>query len=99
MRNNIKVLKGDSNKILVDINEKFDFIYIDGCHKLIESYTDILLSFNILNKGGIIAIDDYLYNKENILESPYHGVNHFLEKFKDKIKILDIGYRIFLEIL
>jgi chaperonin GroEL len=46
-----------------------------------------------------MGIDDYLFNKnyDNILESPFEGVNHFLEKFKNKIKILSKEYRVFIE--
>ena len=27
-----------------------------------DCYTDLILSFNLLNKGGVIGIDDFLYN-------------------------------------
>lgn len=97
---NINVFKGDSASILLDMvsnNTKFNFIYIDGSHTLMDSYTDILLSFNLLNKGGIMGIDDYLYNKDKIFESPYMGVDYFLEKFKTKIKLLNKNYRVFIE--
>jgi predicted O-methyltransferase YrrM len=100
--NNINVLKGDSANILQDMilenNHRFDYIYIQhGSHTLFDSYSDLLLSFNLLNKGGVIGIDDYLFNKDSLLESPYLGVNYFLEKFKDKIIVLDKQYRIFIE--
>ena len=52
---------------------------------------------NLLNKGGVIGIDDYLMNKESLLDSPFSGVNYFLEKFKDKIIVLDKQYRVFIE--
>ena len=97
MKNRIKIYKGESATILLNDIGKFDFIYVDGSHKLLDLHLDLILSFNILNKGGIMGIDDYLYNKENILESPYEGVNHFLEKYKNKIKILSKEYRIFIE--
>ena len=62
-----------------------------------DSYSDLLLSFNLLNKGGVIGIDDYLMNKDSLLDSPFSGVNYFLEKFKDKIIVLDKQYRVFIE--
>lgn len=97
MKDRIKIYKGDSGDILLNNIGSFDFIYIDGSHRLLDLHLDLILSFNILNKGGIIGIDDYLYNKENILESPYEGVNHFLEKYENKIKILSKEYRVFIE--
>jgi len=101
LSNNINVFKGDSANILQDMisenNIKFDFIYLDASHTLFDSYTDLILSFNLLNKGGILGIDDYTFNQDNIFESPFLGVNYFLEKFKDKITILDKSYRVFVE--
>ena len=65
---------------------------------LLDCYTDLVMSWNILEKGGIIVIDDYLYKKdENILNSPFEAVNHFFKVFKEQYKLLNIGYRIFLE--
>ena len=97
----IKVLKGKSSDKLIELiklNETFNFIYIDGSHLLLDCYTDLVLSWSILEKGGIIGIDDYLYKKdENILHSPFEAVNHFLKVFEGNYKILHIGYRIFLE--
>jgi predicted O-methyltransferase YrrM len=97
MKDRIKVYKGDSANILLNNIGNFDFIYVDGSHKLLDLHLDLILSFNILNKGGILGIDDYLYNKEDIFESPYEGVNHFLEKYKNRIKILLKEYRVFIE--
>lgn len=101
LSNNINVFKGDSANVLADMisenNIKFDFIYIDASHTLFDSYTDLILSFNLLNKGGILGIDDYTFNQNIIFESPFLGVNYFLEKFKDKIIVLDKDYRVFIE--
>ena len=85
MENRVNVLKGDSFEILMKIvkeNEMFDFIYVDGSHKCLDCYSDILLSWDLLNVGGILVIDDVSYNKENgILESPFEAVFHFLKKY------------------
>lgn len=80
-------------------NVFFDFIYVDGSHLLLDCYSDLVLSWQILERGGILAIDDYLYKKDdpNILNSPYQAVNHFLKVFENKYKLLSITYRVFLE--
>ena len=75
---------------------KFDLIYVDGSHRLLDCYTDLILSWELLEKNGMMIIDDYLYNNDNILESPYEAVNHFLEKYKNKYTLLHKGYRVFL---
>ena len=106
-------IKGDSHEVLTAMvcdREQFDFIYIDGSHSSIDCYTDCYLAWKLLNKGGIMAIDDYTYNcqDDSILllkirggqyleHSPYHGVNHFLKKHKGEYRVIDIGYRVFLE--
>lgn len=97
---NMNVFKGDSGDILLNMiseNIKFDYIYIDGSHLLMDCYTDLILSFNLLNKGGVIGIDDFLYNKDILLESPFMGVEYFLNKFEKKINILHKSYRVFIE--
>ena len=75
---------------------KFDLIYVDGSHRLLDCYTDLILSWELLEKNGMMIIDDYLFNKDNILESPYEAVNQFLEKYKNKYTLLHKSYRVFL---
>ena len=97
----IKAIKGDSKEILLSMiknnHEFFDFIYVDGSHQCLDCYLDLFLSWQLLNKNGILAIDDYLYNKNDTLESPYDAVNKFLNEYKGKYKMLYCGYRVFLE--
>jgi predicted O-methyltransferase YrrM len=97
----ISGIKGDSYEVLFQMmkeNKMFDFIYIDGSHLLLDCYSDLILSWKLLEKGGILAIDDYLYNKDQaVINSPFEAVNHFLNKFQKEIKILHKGYRVFLQ--
>lgn len=94
------IKKGNSFNVLLDLNrnnEKFDVIYVDGSHTLLDSYTDILLSFELLKKGSVMMIDDVPFNKGDILNSPLEGVKYFADKHEKEMKILHIGYRLFLE--
>jgi SAM-dependent methyltransferase len=101
IKERIHGIRGDSYEILIEMikeNKIFDFIYVDGSHKLLDCYSDLILSWKLLNEGGILAIDDYLYNMEwSVVESPFEGINHFLNKFEKEIKILHKGYRVFLQ--
>jgi predicted O-methyltransferase YrrM len=95
-------IKGDSSKVLMDMvvkNDMYDFIYVDGSHLMLDCYLDLVLSWKILNKDGILAIDDYIYNIDNIdkLVSPFEGVNHFLKKYENEYILLNKGYRVFLQ--
>jgi predicted O-methyltransferase YrrM len=83
---------------MIKESKQFDFIYVDGSHKAFDCYSDLILSWKLLAEGGVIAIDDYLYNTDGqVIESPFEGVNHFLNKFQKEFKILHKGYRVFLQ--
>jgi len=100
LQNKIFGIKSDSTSKLVEfikIGAKFDLIYIDGSHLLLDCYSDLILSWQILENGGILAIDDYLFEKDKVLDSPFKAVNHFFKVFEGQYKILHIGYRVFLE--
>lgn len=94
-------IKGDSYDVLFELmseGKRFDFIYVDGSHKSFDCYSDLILSWRLLERGGLLAIDDYLYNTEgDVVDSPFEGVNHFLKKYNKEIKILHKGYRVFLQ--
>ena len=105
LQNRVKTIKGDSHAVLLDLVQKktkFDFIYVDGSHRCLDVSIDLFCSWAMLEPGGIMAIDDYLYTLEddfnvNQLEYPFHGVNHFLEKYKKELIILEKGYRVFVK--
>ena len=98
MESRIIKCKGDSKKILKDLNIMFDVIYVDGSHTAFNVHYDLLLSWLHLTRGGILIIDDYtwnLYPSVNPLEIPYFAINHFLETYSDEYEILYKNYRIF----
>jgi predicted O-methyltransferase YrrM len=102
MKGRVFGIKGDSSKVLMDMvvkNNMHDFIYVDGSHLMLDCYLDLILSWKILNKGGILAIYDYTYNidKSDKLVSPFEGVNHFLKKYENEYSLLNKGYRVFLQ--
>jgi len=97
----IQSRKGNSRDILLELFKKgdaFDFIYVDGSHYLMDVFLDLFLAFSVLKIGGIMAIDDYTYNSDGpVLSSPFEAVNYFLKEFGNQIKVLDVGYRFFIE--
>ena len=59
-KKNIKIIQGDTNKILHEINLKnIDFIFIDGGHDYKTVKNDLEESFKIINKNGTILCDDW----------------------------------------
>ena len=99
MKNRIKAIKGDSFDVLLQLSknyEKFDFIYVDGSHLCLDCFSDLILAWDLLEENGILAIDDYILNKNDTLNSPYEAVNHFLNKYKNKYTMLLQNYRVFI---
>lgn len=82
---------------MIKMGEKYDFIYVGGSHKLLDCYTDMVLAWELLNKGGIMGIDDYLWNNTDVLNSPFEGVNAFIKKYEKEMVVLSKEYRVFLE--
>jgi predicted O-methyltransferase YrrM len=101
MKNRVQVFKGDSKDVLMtSLNDmRFDFIYVDGSHLCLDTYIDLVLAWKLLRVGGVMGIDDYLYNsnKENLFESPYEAVNHFMKKYERSYEIISKQYRVFLK--
>lgn len=100
LENRIKSIQSDSKTALIQFIKdgvKFDLIYVDGSHLLLDVYVDLVLSWENLEKGGYLIIDDYLYKNDEPLKSPFEAVNHFLKLYKDQYNILFFGYRVFLE--
>ena len=97
----IKGIKGDSSEVLFQMvmkKEIYDFIYIHGNNISFDGYSELIMSWRLLSKGGLLIIDDYLYNSEqNIVDSQFEGTNHFLKKHQNEIKILHKGCRVFLQ--
>jgi predicted O-methyltransferase YrrM len=50
--------------LVLDINEKFDLVYIDGCHRYQEVKEDLLNCWGKVKKEGVIILDDF-FHKHN----------------------------------
>jgi hypothetical protein len=77
--------KGDSTKILPTLNKQFDYIYIDANHDYYHAKADLLNSVNLISRGGIIGLNDYIsYDHINHIEyGVIEAVCEFLDKNKD----------------
>jgi predicted O-methyltransferase YrrM len=99
----IAVIVGDSKDVLIDLLKKgvqYDFIYVDGSHHCLDCYSDIILGWNLLSIGGIMGIDDYLWQPQipnTMLDYPYYGVAFFMKRYSRNIKVINVGYRVFLK--
>ena len=85
-KNNVTIIKGDSNKILKDVSMKFDYVFLDGGHKYETVKNDLMYLTQVVNNGGVILCDDY-----NLTYAP--GVKKAIDEFafqkKFSLKILN----------
>jgi predicted O-methyltransferase YrrM len=104
LEHRIKGMKGQSSEVLLELlreDMQYDFIYVDGSHRSFDVYLDLFLAWKLLRKGGVMAIDDYMYNADKIgelpYEFPYEAVNQFLKNYEGRYTLIDKAYRVFLE--
>lgn len=95
----IEIFKGKSNQMLFDKkirDEKFDFIFIDGCHESKEVLEDAVLSWELLKVGGIMNFDDVLWGdfQNQPTKTPRLAVEAFLQTYKEYLEILYLGYQV-----
>ena len=59
-KNNINIIKGNSNKILKEISvENFDYVFLDGGHKYETVLNDLKNLTKVIENKGVILCDDY----------------------------------------
>ena len=58
--NKINIIKGNSNKVLKEINlDKIDYVFLDGGHKYETVKNDLENLTQVIHNNGIILCDDY----------------------------------------
>jgi len=70
---------------LIQQEQEFDFIYIDGDHSPAGVLTDATMAWQLLQKGGVMLFDDYLYPQE----PTKIGIDAFLNSFDGYELIID----------
>lgn len=94
----IQLLKMPSWMGLRHTTFTFDFVYIDGSHLSQEVLEDAVLSWRLLDKGGILIFDDYDWkNMPAPLDNPGPGIDAFLSIYSGKFKELSRGHQIAIE--
>jgi predicted O-methyltransferase YrrM len=76
----VEFVKSKSDRFMLNTQERFDFISIDGWHEAFAVYTDILLALNLLKPEGLIFLDDVqrpgkpIPPKVNKIPGPYKAL-------------------------
>ena len=72
-------------------NKTYNFIYIDGCHDTEYIKNDMENAFNILEKNGIIWMDDYGGGDGIQIRNT---MNSFLKKYMGRYELIHLGYQL-----
>ena len=86
--NNIKLIAGDTNKVLKEIDlQNIDFAFLDGGHSYQTVINDLTILYdNMKNKKKIIFCDDY--GKESYIPEVEKAINDFTNKNNLKINLI-----------
>lgn len=83
---NTKTFKGDSKKILSQITDKYDYIYLDITNNRSDIRPTLNLASKLVDVNGIIGLNDYVIYDGIIEDRPYatyQVVNEFLYSNKN----------------
>lgn len=90
--NRIRKLKGTSSAMLAKLaadGEKFDLIYVDASHYEDDVRSDTDLSWPLLNAGGVMIWDDYLFEYPPFGDkTPKPAIDEFLRENRGDYRVL-----------
>jgi predicted O-methyltransferase YrrM len=89
--NKIEVKKITSDTFFETNTRTFNFIYIDGCHECDFIKRDMENSFKVLEKGGIMWMDDYGGGDGIKIKNT---MNTFLDTYNGLYDVIHIGYQL-----
>ena len=82
----LEKIKGSSTTVLPSLGiagRRFDLAYIDGSHMAADAYSDAVLTWSMMEPGGLVIFDDYEWDLMNDeLERPRLGIDAFLAAFR-----------------
>ena len=87
----ISIYKITSDKFFENNTNTYNFIYIDGSHECDYITRDMENSFNVLDKNGIMWMDDYGGGDGIRIKTT---MNMFLEKYKGQYELIHKGYQL-----
>tara|TARA_Y100000591_G_scaffold136497_1_gene117077 strand:- start:19 stop:666 length:648 start_codon:yes stop_codon:yes gene_type:complete len=85
---NIKLIAGDTNKVLKEINlQKIDFVFLDGGHSYETVTNDLMILYGSMkDQKKVILCDDY--GKESHIAEVEKAINDFTNKNNLKLNLI-----------
>ena len=97
----LEKIKSDSFSGLLSLQsrgEKFDLIYVDGSHYEDDVLVDSILAWRLLNVGGVMIWDDYVWNYPPYNDKvPKAAVDWFLRRHPGQFRPLFVGWQAVVE--
>ena len=91
-------IKNTSNYFFLKNKKTYDLIYVDGDHSSDQVTEDINNSWNLLNKGGYLVLDDFMWwYYKNLNKNPSTPINNFIIKHISEIKSLKVWHQVIIE--
>lgn len=76
-------------------SRRFDVVYVDGDHHAASAFTDAQQSWDLLASGGIMILDDYLWQPaKTAAERPKPGIDAFLQARAGEYEVLHNDYQV-----
>jgi predicted O-methyltransferase YrrM len=96
----VTVIKGRSQIELRRLPvESFGLIYIDGSHATRDVLTDLVLSWDLLEQGGFMVLDDYRFGTGKKWPShlrPQFAVDAFITAYAKELEVVHRAYQVIL---
>jgi predicted O-methyltransferase YrrM/glycosyltransferase involved in cell wall biosynthesis len=75
----------------------FDFVFIDGSHAAPDVLTDAVLCWPLLKEGGLLAFDDYEWDRFPVPERcPRLAIDAFLSVMRGQCVLVHKGYQVWI---
>ena len=87
--NNIKLIAGDTNKVLKEINlQKIDFVFLDGGHSYQTVTSDLSILYESMRgKNKVVLCDDY--GQASFIQEVKNAIDDFSNKNNIKINTIE----------
>ena len=88
----------NSNEFFLSNSKKYDLIFVDGDHSSDQVKIDIENSWKVLNKGGYLILDDYMWwFYKDLKKNPSSSINNFIVNHIFEISSLKIWHQIIIK--
>ena len=90
--------KMTSNEFFKKNHKNFDLIFIDGDHSCDQVKIDLINSWNILNNGGFLVLDDYMWwYYKDLKKNPSTPINDFIKSNISNISKLVVWHQVIIQ--